>query len=94
MEALESHARGDYRLILMDCQMPEMDGFQTASEIRRREAGSGRRVPIIALTASAIEGDREQCLAAGMDDYLPKPFTAEQMRSALVSWLDTGTGLA
>jgi len=67
--------------------MPEMDGFEAASEIRRREAGSGRRVPIIALTASAIEGDREQCLAAGMDDYLPKPFTAEQIRSALGNWL-------
>jgi len=88
LEALESFERGEYRLIFMDCQMPEMDGFEAASEIRRREAGSGRRVPIIALTASAIEGDREQCMAAGMDDYLPKPFTAEQIRSALASWLN------
>jgi CheY-like chemotaxis protein len=87
-EALESYAQGDYRVIFMDCQMPEMDGFEAALEIRRREAGSGRRVPIIALTASAIEGDREQCLAAGMDDYLPKPFSAEQIRSALANWLD------
>jgi HPt (histidine-containing phosphotransfer) domain-containing protein len=67
--------------------MPEMDGFEATSEIRKREAQSGRRVPIIALTASAIEGDRERCLAAGMDDYLAKPFTAEQMRSALMTWL-------
>jgi two-component system, sensor histidine kinase len=87
VEALESYASGEYELILMDCQMPEMDGFEAAAEIRRREAGSGRRVPIIALTASAVEGDREQCLAAGMDDYLPKPFTAAQMRSTLAGWL-------
>jgi signal transduction histidine kinase/CheY-like chemotaxis protein len=93
-EALESYRRGHYGLILMDCQMPEMDGFQAASEIRRLEGGSGRRVPIIALTASAIEGDREQCFAAGMDDYLPKPFTAEQMRSALLSWLSPTTRIA
>ena len=87
LEAIESFKLGEYRLIFMDCQMPEMDGFEAASEIRRREAGSGRRVPIIALTASAIKGDREKCLAAGMDDYLPKPFTAEQIRSALANWL-------
>jgi CheY-like chemotaxis protein len=86
-EALESHARGEYGMIFMDCQMPEMDGFEAVAEIRRRESGSGRRVPIVALTASAIEGDREQCLAAGMDDYLPKPFTAAQIRSTLANWL-------
>ena len=86
-EALDRYAVDDYGLIFMDCQMPEMDGFEAAAEIRRREAGSGRRVPIVALTASAIEGDREQCLAAGMDDYLPKPFTAEQMRAVLANWL-------
>ena len=67
--------------------MPEMDGLGAATEIRRREADSDQRAPIVALTASAIEGDREQCLAAGMDDYLPKPFTAEQIKSALASWL-------
>jgi CheY-like chemotaxis protein len=94
VEALESYEAGEYGVIFMDCQMPEMDGFEAAAEIRRRELGSGRRVPIIALTASAIEGDREQCLAAGMDDYLPKPFTATQMRSALLSWLSPATGAA
>jgi len=92
IEALQSYEAGEYGVIFMDCQMPEMDGFEAAAEIRRREIGSGRRVPIIALTASAIEGDREQCLAAGMDDYLPKPFTATQMRSALLSWLNPATG--
>jgi signal transduction histidine kinase/DNA-binding response OmpR family regulator/HPt (histidine-containing phosphotransfer) domain-containing protein len=87
-EALERYASGEFSLIFMDCQMPEMDGFQATAEIRKQEAKSGRRVPIVALTASAIEGDREQCLASGMDDYVPKPFTAEQMRSALATWLD------
>jgi signal transduction histidine kinase/CheY-like chemotaxis protein/HPt (histidine-containing phosphotransfer) domain-containing protein len=86
-EALERYEADEYGLIFMDCQMPEMDGFEATGEIRKREAQSGRRIPIVALTASAIEGDRERCLAAGMDDYLAKPFTAEQMRSALMTWL-------
>ena len=86
-EALDLHAAGEYAVIFMDCQMPEMDGFEATAEIRKREANSARRTPIIALTASAIEGDREKCLAAGMDDYIPKPFTAQQMHSALAAWL-------
>jgi len=86
-EALTLHERNDYGAIFMDCQMPEMDGFRATGEIRKREASSGRRTPIVALTASAIEGDREQCLAAGMDDYVAKPFTTEQMRDALAAWL-------
>ena len=87
VEALERYSRGEYGLVFMDCQMPEMDGFKATAAIRRQEAGSGRHTPIVALTASAIEGDREQCLASGMDDYVPKPFTAEQMRTALAAWL-------
>jgi signal transduction histidine kinase/CheY-like chemotaxis protein/HPt (histidine-containing phosphotransfer) domain-containing protein len=86
-EALERYEAEEYGLIFMDCQMPEMDGFEATAEIRKREGKSGRRTPIVALTASAIEGDRERCLAAGMDDYLSKPFTAEQMRAALTTWL-------
>jgi signal transduction histidine kinase/DNA-binding response OmpR family regulator/HPt (histidine-containing phosphotransfer) domain-containing protein len=86
-EALECYAGGEFGLIFMDCQMPVMDGFEATSEIRKREAGSGRHVPIVALTASAIAGDREQCLASGMDDYVTKPFTADQMRSVLEIWL-------
>jgi signal transduction histidine kinase/DNA-binding response OmpR family regulator len=91
LEALEQYESGEYGLIFMDCQMPEMDGFEATAEIRKREAQSGTRIPIVALTASAIEGDRERCLAAGMDDYLAKPFTAEQMKTALVTWLGPAT---
>src|ERR1700694_84093 len=87
VEALDQYAGGKYAVIFMDCQMPEMDGFEATAEIRKREAKTGLRIPIVALTASAIEGDREKCLAAGMDDYVPKPFTAHQMRSALATWV-------
>ncbi|HAM71550.1 MAG TPA: hypothetical protein DCM86_07905, partial [Verrucomicrobiales bacterium] len=78
-----------FDLILMDCQMPEMDGFQATAEIRRLEqqgaipGRSGRPVPIIALTANAIQGDRDRCLAAGMNDYVTKPVSAEALRQAI-----------
>src|SRR5229473_90226 len=86
-KALERYSSNEFNLIFMDCQMPEMDGFEATAAIRKQEGRSGRHVPIVALTASAIEGDRERCLASGMDDYITKPFTAEQMRSALGTWL-------
>ena len=82
----------DIAVILMDCQMPEMDGLTATGEIRRRESASGRhRVPIIALTAHAMQGDRDQCLAAGMDDYLTKPYTQLQLREIIRKWLPTKT---
>ena len=85
LEALDKFARGRFDVILMDLQMPEMDGFEATREIRKREsadAGSGR-TPIIALTANAMRGDRERCLAAEMDDHLTKPFVSAELRSAL-----------
>ena len=86
-QALDGYASGEYGLIFMDCQMPEMDGFEVTAQIRRREAVSGRHVPIVALTASVVDDGRRRCLAVGMDDYLAKPFTLEQMRAMLTTWL-------
>jgi CheY-like chemotaxis protein len=81
LEAVEAARRVPYDAILMDCQMPEMDGFEAAGAIRR--SGAARRVPIVALTANAMAGDRERCLEAGMDEYLAKPVTLEDLRQVL-----------
>jgi two-component system sensor histidine kinase/response regulator len=86
--ALKAMNTATYDAVLMDCQMPVMDGLAATGEIRRREQASGAaRVPIIALTANAMEGDRERCLAAGMDDFLSKPFTQQQLATLLRRWL-------
>lgn len=77
----------DYSLVLMDCQMPEMDGFETTHKIRKLESVRGGHVPIVALTAFAMSGDRERCIAAGMDDYLAKPVRQEDLEELLNRWL-------
>ncbi|MFN0150153.1 MAG: response regulator [bacterium] len=84
VEALD---REVFDLVLMDCQMPEMDGFEATREARRREKSVGRaRVPIVALTANALSGDRERCLASGMDDFLSKPFSRDELRLVIARW--------
>ena len=85
-EAVEAFKRQSYPAILMDCQMPEMSGFEAAAAIRAVENG-GRRTPIIAMTAAAMEGDRELCLDAGMDDYITKPVSFEQLEAVLAAWI-------
>ncbi len=87
IEAVETFARGAFDFVLMDVQMPLMDGLEAAAEIRRRELPGAKRTPLIALTANAMQGDRERCIAAGMDDYLPKPFNASDLEQTLGRWL-------
>lgn len=102
-EALDAIAKTEYALVFMDCQMPEMDGLTATKLIRAREAertkqtgdsaeASPTRLPVVALTAHALQGDREQCLAAGMDDHLSKPFTLVQLEHMLSRWLPNWPG--
>jgi signal transduction histidine kinase/DNA-binding response OmpR family regulator len=88
-QALAAVREGEFDLLLMDCMMPQMDGFAATAEIRRHEQqqGRARQLPIVAITANALEGDRERCLAAGMDDYLSKPFSQQALAAALGRWV-------
>jgi CheY-like chemotaxis protein len=87
-EALYATMRTDYDLVLMDCAMPLMDGYEATCKIRKQDALTGRHTVIVALTAHAMQGDREKCLSSGMDDYLSKPAGIEQLRETLQRWVN------
>jgi CheY-like chemotaxis protein len=85
-QALEALERRHYSVVLMDCMMPVMDGFEATAAIRQGE--KGRHTTIIAMTAYAMPGDKERCLAAGMDDYISKPVDWEQLRRVMTRWVE------
>ena len=93
-EAVEAQVRENYDLIFMDVQMPVMDGYEASAEIRRHEIRSRRHVPIIAMTANALNEDRDACLAAGMDDYVSKPVSLANLRTVIERWLPQREALA
>ncbi len=86
-QALEAIRSKQYQLVLMDCQMPGMDGYEAVRRLRAEERSTGRRVPVVALTAHAMPGDEERCLQAGMDGYLSKPVSMEELDQTLARWL-------
>ncbi|WP_405803928.1 response regulator [Streptomyces sp. NBC_00210] len=87
IQALHMTEEHTYQAVLMDCRMPRMDGYAATRELRRREEGSGSRLPVIAMTASTLPEDRERCLAAGMDDSVSKPVAAADLERALTRWV-------
>ncbi len=93
-EALDSIKRVRYDLVLMDCQMPDLDGFQTTHQIRKHPAPIVRKTPVVAMTAGAFKGERERCLKAGMNDYVTKPINNQQLSEVLVKWLSSGSSKA
>ena len=92
LEALEALEKENFDLVFMDVQMPVMDGFETTAAIRKKERARGVRLPIVALTAHAMKGDREKCLAGGMDGYLTKPIRPQELNEILRSYLERREG--
>ena len=88
-QALTALERESFDLVLMDVQMPEMDGLETSAAIRAREQGTGYHIPIVAMTAHAMSGDRERCIASGMDDYVTKPIRLEEVSAAIYRVIKT-----
>ncbi|PON15513.1 hypothetical protein C2W62_23405 [Candidatus Entotheonella serta] len=86
-EAIEAFGRLAYDVVLMDCQMPEMDGYAATEWIRNQEVANGKHVAIIAMVANAVAGDRERCIEAGMDDEVTKPLQFDQLFEVLKSWV-------
>jgi CheY-like chemotaxis protein len=93
-EAVDAIGHGAYDCVLMDCLMPGMDGFTATAIIRQREATTGQHVPIIAMTANAMSGDRERCLESGMDDYISKPVKVDALRDILQKWVPERTQIS
>ena len=91
MDGLRKVSSDHFDLALIDINMPVMDGFEATAEIRKREASGKTHIPIIAMTANAMTGDKEHCLEAGMDDFVSKPVTMDTLRTALKRWLGTGS---
>jgi len=89
-EVLQALSTGRYDAVLMDCQMPDMDGYEATMQLRRTE-GSARHTPVIAMTAHTMDGDRERCLQAGMDDYITKPMRLQVLADTLRRWLPIQT---
>jgi two-component system sensor histidine kinase/response regulator len=92
-KAIEELKQRKFIMVLMDCQMPDMDGFETTNVIRKSETMTGKHIPIIGLTAHAMEGDREKCIAAGMDDYLSKPTSLDKLSKMLAKWTESNNAV-
>jgi CheY-like chemotaxis protein len=93
-QAVEAMREHQFDAVLMDCHMPVMDGYQATAAIRAFEAHSGRHTPIVAMTANALQGDRERCITSGMDDYVPKPVKPDVLHGALSRWAGSGIDIA
>ena len=89
-EGFEMWRDGDYAILLTDCHMPEMDGFELTAAVRQDEESSDRRAPIVAITANALQGEAERCIATGMDGYLSKPVDMKELRKTLRKWMGDG----